>query len=1058
MRIRLLGEVAVRDDRGWVRAGPAHRSAVLASLAMSPGRVVPRGLLVRQVWGDPPPAGVHDSLYGHVARLRRLLKDVPGTGIVRGGRDGYLLTAPADTVDLFRWRAVTEDARRRRDGGDHAAALELWRQAVDGWGESVPLAGIDTEWARGVRTALRREHRDMLFGLFEAALETGAHESVRDRLTAACRAHPHDEPFHGQLMRAHHAAGRRAEALAVFDALTVRLRDDLGLEPGAAVREQHDRIRRGAPARAAEPERARPRQLPAPPAGIVGRGPARDRLDALLAESAQPVPILLITGMAGVGKTSVALQWAHHVADRFPDGQLYCEMRGFDDRPPRTGHDVLASLLSSLGVSGRDVPADTAARAGLWRSLTADRRILLTLDSVADPEPVRELLPAGPGSCVLVTSRHRMPGLTAWQGAGALSLEVLDDESARRLLADVVGPRRCEAEPEAVDQLVTLCGGLPLALRIAAANLADRPSDTIAEYVADLTGPERLRSLAVPGDPGAAVRYAFDRSYRALPEPVKSVFHCLGVSPGPTVPATAAAAMTGLSPVEVESALRTLTAAHLVEPAGTGRVRLHDLLGQYARELCTATELAATSARLHDWYAHAARAASEAVSTDTIEIQASPGDTAPFLPVFGDDAEAAAWYTAEYPNLAAVVREAAASGLPAAWLIPEALRIHQARSMNVTDWREFAELGLAAASRAGVPDAVAGMSYLLSLHAKIMGDSGTAADLLGKALSAATEAGNLRQVATVHASLADMHHRNGDLPAAAESARRALTVVTPPSERQAMIAGNVLGVVHLEQGDPRQAVAVLERNLRLLENSPNKRVPTWFGLALARLWCGDLSGAWTAASRSLAAATVPDDAGQARTGLARVHVERGEQAQAWRTAREAHAVMTERKGTVREPVALVALAWSAPDHATAEPIAERCIRVATELSMPYEVIEARLVLAKSRLTVDAAAAADAAVHAAEDADARGFRLLSASARLAEAAARYRLGEADTARELVSGAVEEFRLRGALTELARGLSLSAELSPERRAELAGESDGLLAATGAVLRPGPAPAAR
>ena len=364
-----------------------------------------------------------------------------------------------------------------------------------------------------------------------------------------------------------HTVGRLAEAL--------RLSADEHAELVAAAS-------RPSTPKAPTAERPVVAQLPASVQGFSGREDVLVAMDALLADDA--VVISAIAGTPGIGKTTLAVHWAHRVRSRFPDGQLFLNLRGHGGGAPLTPHEALSRLLCRLGLEPGAVPTDVESAAATYRSTLAGQRVLVVLDDAVDAGQVRPLLPGSPGCLALVTSRYRLDGLVARDGAKRLVLDALTTGAAHTLLAHVLGPERIAAEPEAVEELVELCARLPLALRIAAAHLLGRPSRSIGTFVTTLRAGDRLGSLAVPGDPDTAVRAAFDLSYTALEPLPRRVFRLMGKMPGPDLTSDAVAALADLDLTETERCLDAITAAHLVDEHQPGRYTFHDLLRLYAGE------------------------------------------------------------------------------------------------------------------------------------------------------------------------------------------------------------------------------------------------------------------------------------------------------------------------------------------------------------------------------------------------------------------------------------------------------------------------------------------
>lgn len=450
-----------------------------------------------------------------------------------------------------------------------------------------------------------------------------------------------------------------------------------------------------------------PRQLPGPPRGFINRDTELTYLAKVAIGDPDAPRVVIITGTAGVGKTSLALRCAHSVRDRFPDGQLYTNLRGYDPGTPATPEHVLGGFLRDLGVPSRAIPAGLDNRAALYRSILAQGRMLLVLDNAATVAQVRPLLPGDTGCLVIVTSRSRLSGLVAREGARRLQLELLNDDDAVTLLREVTaGHRPGDGDTDLVD-LARLCARLPLALRIAAERAASRPLMPLGDLIADLRDESGLwDALRVDDDEADAVRTVFAWSYRSLPEPAARLFRLLGLHPGNEFSAPAAAALAGITTTQARHDLDVLVGAHLVEHSGPGRYQFHDLLRAYALDQVSQleTEPACTAARQRvlAWYLHTADAAQRRIAPfDRYLLDVSPPtDVAPLtLDGYGSALD---WYRAEATNLVAAVRAAAGAGEhDTAWRLAAVLRGLYLQQNAFDDWISTARIGADSAARAG---------------------------------------------------------------------------------------------------------------------------------------------------------------------------------------------------------------------------------------------------------------------------------------------------------------------------------------------------------------------
>jgi DNA-binding SARP family transcriptional activator len=595
MEFRLLGPVQafVADDA--VELGDRKQRLVLAVLLLEANQLVPVGRIIRILWPDRPPATARRIVQTHISRLRTTLAGLRNGAaepdLTRCG-EGYLLTCDPRRVDVHCFRAAVERARRSADDAERVhvlrEALALWRGPA--------LADVATDATREELCAGLDEARlAALEERLEAELRLGHQDRLIDDLTELSARYPHRQRLVGQLMVALHQAGRTADALRLYAGYRNRLADELGLEPSAELQRLHVGILRAEPvttvapppARAERPSAAgtaptRPRQLPADVAPFVGREKYLARLDEALspAELAPPAtPVVIVTGMAGVGKTGLVTRWAHNAAAMFPDGQLYVDLRGHASAPPLSEAEALAGLLSGLGVATEQVPPRAEDAAALYRSLVAGRRILVVLDDAPGPDLVRALLPGSASCAVVVTSRDRLVGLVASNGATRIELEPLEPAEAVDLAVNTLGA--VANDPAAVRRLVALCDRLPLAIRIAATRVADRGQD-VASQVATMAGPRLMDMLQIEGDEDAGVPAAFGRSYAALPAAAAAMFLRLSAAGPTSVPADAAARLAGTSLDAAQRALQHLVNANLVLEHGTDRFALPDLLRRYA--------------------------------------------------------------------------------------------------------------------------------------------------------------------------------------------------------------------------------------------------------------------------------------------------------------------------------------------------------------------------------------------------------------------------------------------------------------------------------------------
>ncbi|MFJ7197983.1 MULTISPECIES: AfsR/SARP family transcriptional regulator [unclassified Streptomyces] len=740
MDFRLLGRVGAATRTGELQLGPAKRRSVLAALLLKANSAVPVEQLIDTLWDERPPAHARTVVQGHVSRLRALLASAGagehGVSLLTRGRS-YVFEVDRALLDTHRFDRLARRGRSRQRPADAVTvlgeALALWRgPALDGTAPSASL--------RAAARALEEARLDVVESLAGAYERLGDHAGAVAALQAEAAAHPLRESLAEALVLALYRAGRRSDALDRYHRVRCLLADELGVGPGPGLRGAYERILRGehvgaagsgpvdllpapatgpAPApgpdtpdeaagRTPAPAAPAPRLLPRGVRGFLGRDTELAALDRITGAGA----VALVTGPAGVGKTALALQWAHSRQARYPDGALFADLRGFGGVPAEPAETVREFLLA-LGVAARGLPESAAAAAALYRELTGERALLVVLDNVRGADQVRSLLPSGTGSAVLVTSRIRLSGLIVEELARPVPLDVLGPVPAAELLAAAVGEERVAAEPEAADRLARLCDGLPLALRITAAQLAARPHWRLADLAAELADEQRrLALLSLDDAEESGVAAALRITVQGLPPEAVRLFALLGVVPGPDLERYAAAALLGRDPAVAAEALDRLAGAHLVTECTPGRYSMHDLVRLYARGLSTDE---GALLRLLDSYTATALAASRAAEPGEKPCCALPREAAAEAPArkFTDRDAALRWYAAERENLAAAVTAAVAAGHDdRAWRL--AVLQWPFVVWSVRDgWAPLLEQALEASRRLGDPDAESRVRALL---------------------------------------------------------------------------------------------------------------------------------------------------------------------------------------------------------------------------------------------------------------------------------------------------------------------------------------------------------
>jgi DNA-binding SARP family transcriptional activator len=852
MRFRLLGPLEIRAGEDWRGIGAPKWRSVLAALLIKAGQIVPADVLISEVWGDKPPAKASNLISIYVLRLRRLVGDSDGSVLVTRAPGYMLRLAPGDS-DAQVFEALMREGGRAFAAGDPERAAAQLAEAIGLWRGS-PLADVpQTTLVEAEAERLEQLRLDAAELRIKAELACRNHAQVIPELRRLLADQPLRENLWLLLMQALDGAGRHAEALDAYGQARNVIAEELGVDPGAELRqfyahllaEDEERARdtgdapgsissgtvapsSGAPRSVPVPaEAGRPRSVPVPAqlptdvADFTGRGDQVKHLcDVLSSGSADDDPgvvrIALVAGSGGLGKTSLAVHAAHRVSASFPDGQLYVDLLGATQNPlPPV--DVLARFLRDLGVDGREIPVDEEERAARYRTVLAGRRILVVLDNARDAAQVRPLLPGSASCAVLVTTRSRMPDLASTR---LVDLNVLDDDEALALFTRIVGDERAAAEPEATAELLLACAGLPLAIRICAARLNTRSGWTIRAMAGRLRDEHRRLDELRAGD--MAVRASFQVSFASLPAEAQphgvapaDAFRLLGLWQGPSISSAAAAALFGIPEHLAEDALEILVDAHLLESTLADRYKFHDLLRVYSSERAVADlsepDRDAAIGRLLGWYMRTADAAAAAVSPSsryTMPLDMSDGDVPPLT--FADAEEALAWYDSERVNVLSATRQAAASGrYDIAWRLPAPLFLVFNSRGNWADCIATHRIALDSARRAGNRQ---GEAWILNNLGNALGVTRDPEGIghVESSLAIRREIGDRRGEAQAANNLADAYQRLGRTTEALELYRRALSLNQDVGNRygEGVALGN-LGSALLELGRAEEAIDYL---------------------------------------------------------------------------------------------------------------------------------------------------------------------------------------------------------------------------------------------------------
>jgi DNA-binding SARP family transcriptional activator len=852
MRFRLLGPLEIRAGEDWLGIGAPKWRAVLAALLIKAGQIVPADVLINEVWPDTPPAKAGNLISIYVLRLRRLLGDTDSTLLVTRA-PGYLLRlAPGDT-DAQVFEALVREGRRAHVAGDPERAAAQLAEALALWHGSPmadvpPTTLVETEAER--LADLRLDAAELRV---TAELACGSHAQVIPELRRLLADHSLRENLWLLLMRALDGAGRHAEALEAYGQARSVLAEELGVDPGAELRQYYaellakdDALTKDAgdapgsisagmvtagsrpPAPAAAEARVprpvpAPAQLPADVADFTGREDQIKHLCDLLASGdaeADPgaVRIALVAGSGGLGKTSLAVHAAHRVSGSFPDGQLYVDLLGAAPQPLPPA-DVLARFLRDLGVDGRDIPADDDERAARYRTILAGHRMLVVLDNARDAVQVRPLLPGTASCAVLITTRNRMPDLASTR---LVDLNVLDDDEALTLFTRVVGDERPSAEPEATAELLLACAGLPLAIRICAARLNTRSGWTIQTMASRLRDEHRRLDELRVGD--MAVRASFQVSFASLPASIQpdgiapaDAFRMLGLWHGPSISSAAAAALFGTPEYLAEDALEALVDAHLLESTSSDRYKFHDLLRVYSSERAVAdlsgSVRDAALGRLLTWYMRTADSAATVVSPHRYNVPLDPGSDDPAPLGFDTAEDALAWYDSERVNIVAATRQASQRGLhEIAWRLPAPMFSVFNRRGNWADLVTMNRIALDSARQAGNRQGEAWVLNTLGMALGVIRDS-ESIGCFEQSLAIRREIGDRRGETQTANNLADAYEALGRGIEAVDLLRRALELNRKVGDRygEAVALSNLgAALLHLDRAE--EAIDFLQQS------------------------------------------------------------------------------------------------------------------------------------------------------------------------------------------------------------------------------------------------------
>lgn len=952
MNYAILGPLEVHSHGLPVEVARPRRRAVLAFLLLHADRRVSIDQLVDALWAEAPPRTARAQVHTAVSALRGgLPEDLAGQLSSEGA--GYRLRVAEGALDSAEFRSRLARARGLAGRHQNVEAVRVLREGLSLW-RGAALTGVDAPFAAPAGALLEEERFAAHELLADLEMGAGRHQELVPELTALSNQYPARESIAERLALALYRSGRQADALAVVSALRRHLAQEYGLDLGRSVVELESAVLRGdaglqlapepteaaavrpaAPAPQAPPsaqrsgaDLPRPAQLPRPPAGFVGRAAELARLSGLLDSPVGEARIAVVNGPAGVGKTSLALSWAHGRLDEFPDGQLFVDLHGYDRADPEAPGRVLERFLLALGIPGYQIPADLAQREDLYRSCMAGRRVLLVLDNAQDYQQVRSLLPGSATCLTVVTSRGKLGGLVAETGAALVPVGMLPLEEAVEVLGRIAGTDRVAATPEAARDLARLCGGLPLALRISAVRLIEDPDVPLSGLAAELTPEEdRLAGLGLPGDDHTVSR-ALDHTCQRLTAAQSRLFRLLGLHPGASIGLAAAGALAdpdgplrGTAAPHVRQTLRALDTVHLLDRVGQDRYTMHDLVRLYSRESgpIEAAEQDAALTRLFDWYISVGAAAQEAVNPGGLTLPTDLRHQWSGPMPFEDNNGALDWFDQELANLTALIQLAAArSDHRAVWQLAAALPRYLMRRHRLDAMVETQRLGEEAALALGDELAAATLAGNLAIAYSMRHDP-QGREPYERAIAIFLRHGDLRRAVGARLNLGNLEYMLGRLAEACVIISEGTAAARELGDEYLLLrALGALGLARADLGEHEEARELLTEALAVAEAGGNEQmVETTRGqLALVLNRLGEYEEALALGRQSLAAARQDgnpmrvghnlDEIGIALAALSRP----AEAREAWREAAQVLAAI----GSPQAEEVAARLAGSGPDN------------------------------------------------------------------------------------------------------------------------------------------------
>jgi DNA-binding SARP family transcriptional activator len=901
VRFQILGPLEIYGGTGRIRFAAHRQRVVLAMMLLDANRILPVERLIDAVWDESPPPTAKSQIQICVSSIRRILMAAGMPDAIVTQPPGYALRIEEDQLDLSAFDRLNTQARSAADDGHLEDAARIYRQALD-LCRGLPLAGLESRLVQAAAQQVSERALTARESCIDIELSLGRHEDVISELMRLVVTHPLRDKLHGQLMLALYRSGRQAEALAVYRKARDELAEQHGLEPGDSLRALEHAILTNSPQLdlpeepvaddviATPGRRSPPQLLPTDVADFAGREDLVVALREILRPSASEnpeldaVPIAVIAGRGGVGKTTLAIHLGHLLRSEFPDGQLFAHLHGAESRPPHP-EQILERFLRALGLASSRTPDGADERAELFRDRLADRRVLIVLDDVASERQVIPLLPGNSSCAVLMTSRQRQSGLA---NAHHIDLDVLDEQLAVDMLTHMIGKERADAEPAATREVINLCGRLPLAIRIAGARLAARPHWQISQLGSRLANSmQRLDELS---HHGLAVRPSIAVSYQSLDAPAQRLFRSLSVLEVPDIASWVAAPLLDLGLTEAEDLLETLVDERLLDAEQIGvrtRYHFHDLIRVYAREQLVADrqhhERRESLGRvLGTWLFLAGEAHRRLYGGDyTVLHGAGPLGKLPPATVDRLLHRPMEWLEGERAALVAAVRQAADAGFDElCWdLAMTSVTVFEAHS-HFDDWRDTNDIALAACQRAGNRRGEAAMLYSLGSLSLVRQRLTEATERLNTALCIFTELDDVHGSALTLRNLAYLDRVHGDLTGALDRYEQALKMLIQVGDHvgQAHVLGGI-AAIRIETNDHADARALLERALEIARSAHSSRMEAQilFRLGETQREADDMTGAEETYRAVLGRTRESGDAvgeSHALYGLGQVHVRR----------------------------------------------------------------------------------------------------------------------------------------------------------------------------------------